>query len=75
MTKQEFIAMVKNHMRNFKNSWLNGTYTVENHQVGIKLYGKSITAMHIDGMAFGGVWDIPTQKRVLEIIAERLDRM
>ena len=74
MTKSEFLAMVKNHMRNFKNQWLNGVWTVDGKTVGIKLYGKSIQNMTIDGANTGGIWDIPTQKRVLEILEGYLDR-
>lgn len=69
MTKAEFIAMVKNHMRNNKNTWLNGTFEVDGHIIGIKLFDKSIQNMTIDGLSTGGMWDIPTQKKVLEIIS------
>lgn len=72
MTKQEFLTMVKNHMRTHKNEWLNGTFEVDGHMVGLKLYGKSIQNMTIDGMSTGGMWDIPTQKKVLEIISEKI---
>ena len=72
MTKAEFLTMVKTHMRTRKNDWLSGIYTVDNHTVGIKLYGKSIQNMTIDGFSTGGIWDIPTQKRVLEIISDKI---
>lgn len=70
MTKSDFLAMVKNHMRKHKNEWLNGTFEVDGHIIGIKLFGKSIQRMTIDGLNTGGMWDIPTQKMVLEIISE-----
>lgn len=72
MTKAEFLAMVKSHMRKHKNEWLNGTFEVDSHIVGIKLHGKSIQNMTIDGFSTGGMWEIPTQKRVLEIISEKI---
>ncbi len=72
MKKMEFLAMVKNHMRTHKNEWLNGTFEVDGHTIGIKLYGKSIQNMTIDGFSTGGMWDIPTQKKVLEVISEKI---
>ena len=72
MTKAEFLAMVKNHMRKHKNEWLNGTFEVDGHIIGIKLHGKSIQNMTIDGFSTGGMWEIPTQKRVLGIISGKI---
>lgn len=72
MTKAEFLAMVKNHMRKHKNEWLNGTFEVDGHIIGIKLFETSIQKMTIDGLNTGGMWDIPTQKRVLEIISKEI---
>lgn len=72
MTKSDFLAMIKNHMRKHKNEWLNGTFEVDGHIIGIKLFGTSIQRMTIDGLNTGGMWDIPTQKRVLEIISEKI---
>ncbi len=72
MTKQEFLNKVKTHMRTRKNEWFNEMNEVDGHMVGLKLYGKSIQNMTIDGMSTGGMWDIPTQKKVLEIISEKI---
>lgn len=72
MSKAEFLKMVKDHMRNFKNQWLNGTFEVDGHKVAIKLFGKSIQRLEIDGLSCGGIWDIPTQKQVIEHIEKYL---
>lgn len=73
MTKAEFIKVVKDHMRNNKNQWLNQRFIVDGKNVGIKLFNKSIQAMEIDGVRYGGVWEIPTQKQVVEIISNRIE--
>lgn len=72
MTKSEFIAMVKNHMRNFKNQWLTGCYPVEENLVSIKLYNKSIQVLSINGERCPSVWDLPTQKAVIQFIEKYL---
>lgn len=72
MTKSEFLKMVKDHMRDYKNQWLNGTFDVDGRKVGIKLYNKSIARLEIDGLCCPGGWDIPTQKEVISRIEKYL---
>lgn len=74
MSKAEFLKMVREHMRTNKNSWLIGNYEVDGHNVGIKLFNKSIQNLVIDGLSCGGRWEIPTQKEVIQHIENYLDR-
>ena len=70
MSKQEFLKMVKDFMRNYKNQWLKTQVEVEGHIIEIHLFNKSVPTFKIDGMHAAIGWDIPTQKEVIE----RIDR-
>ena len=70
MTKQEFLSDIKNHMRAHKGEWLMRNFDVDGHSVYLKLYGKSISNLRIDGMEYGGLWDMGTQKAVLNYLDE-----
>lgn len=72
MKRIEFLADVKSHLRNNKNEWYNKKLEVDGHVVGLKFYGKSIQRMEKDGMNYGGLYDIPTQKAFLAVIEEML---
>ena len=78
MTKAEFIELVKAHMKNNKNSWLNGIYLVDTHNIGIKLWmdatKASIHRMQIDGLQTGGIYEM-TQKKTIEVITDYLNRI
>lgn len=68
MTKIEFLADVKSHLRNNKGNWYNKRMDVEGLNVGLKFYGKSIQRLEVNGINYGGLYDIPTQKEFLQYI-------
>jgi hypothetical protein len=70
MTKTEFILDIKNHLRNKKNEWYNKRIEVDGKIVGLKFYGKSVQKLEIDGLNYGGLWDIATQKEMIEYITK-----
>lgn len=75
MTTNEFLAIVKNHLRNHKGEWFNAAHTVDGHYVQLKFYGMSIQAMRVDGLEFGGLYDIPTQRAFLATIRQNVEEV
>lgn len=71
-TEADFVSHVRKHMRTMPNDWLIECCTVDNHAVKLRLYGKSIAELDIDGLAYGGLWDMSTQKEVLRYLTESL---
>lgn len=73
MTKEEYLQDVKNHLRNNKNEWYNKRVLVDGHSVGLKFFGKDMQRMEVDGIQYGGLYDIPTQKAFLKTISDNMD--
>lgn len=77
MTKAEFLELVKAHMKNCKNSWINQYFTVDGHTIGLKLWmdraKASIYRLEIDGLQTPSAHDL-TQKNTLAFIADYLNR-
>ena len=70
MTKAEFISDIKNHLKTKKNEWYNKRIEVDGKNVGLKFYGKNVQKLEIDGLDRGGLWDIATQKKMIEYITK-----
>ena len=73
MTRKEYLTGVKEHLRNHKREWFNSLDIVDETHVGLKFSGRSIQRLTVDGVDFGGLWDIPTQKAFLAEIEKALD--
>lgn len=67
MTKQEFLKMIKSHMRCNKNKWLMNVFIVDAHLVKIKLFNKYLQILEIDGLYCGG-YEFQTQKELIQHI-------
>lgn len=72
MTLQEFLSEIKYHMRHYKDAWYEFAGMVDDKAVQIRLYGKSIARLCINGLDYGGLWDMGTQKAVLTYIEKAL---
>lgn len=72
MTKTEYLAKVKSHLRNKKSEWFMSSDLVDGKAVLLKFYGKSIQRLVIDGQHHGGLYDIPTQKKMIEYISDAI---
>lgn len=73
MTRKEYLLKIKEHLRNHKKEWFNSLDIVDGKTVGLKFYGRSIQRLTVNGVDFGGMWDIPTQKAFLAEIEKALD--
>lgn len=73
MTTQELLTEIKYHMRHYKESWYGFAGMVDGKAVQIRLYGKSIDRLRINGIEHGGIWDMGTQKAVLNYIENALN--
>ena len=73
MTRKEYLAEVKEYLRNHKNEWFSSLDIVDGKSVSLKFYGHSIQRLTVDGVEFGGLWDIPTRKAFLAEIEKALD--